>query len=135
MRTYWITADIAWRGATATWPNLHSVGRVESRREGGDHGAMETRDDLPSRPCDASQFAQAVREHGGVANSLPWGLDGSLREDACRIRNEKGAYNCAVLRHLALPLLQWESGHKRGIKAWRKRAGWDRQYLIKVLMG
>jgi hypothetical protein len=39
------------------------------------------------------------------------------------------------LRHIALNLLQQESGHKRGIKARRKRAGWDRQYLIKVLMG
>ena len=58
----------------------------------------------------------------------------SFREDDCRICKEKGAQNFAVLRHIALNLLQRESGHKRGIKARRKRAGWDRQYLIRVLV-
>jgi hypothetical protein len=32
-------------------------------------------------------------------------------------------------------LLQRERDHKRGLKARRKRAGWDRQYLMQVLMG
>jgi predicted transposase YbfD/YdcC len=71
----------------------------------------------------------------GVENALHWVLDVSFRADECRIRKEKGAQNFAVLRHIALNLLQRKSGHKRGIKARRKRAGWDRQYLIQVLMG
>jgi hypothetical protein len=41
----------------------------------------------------------------------------------------------AVLRHMALNLLRREPGHKRGIKARRKRAGWDRDYLCQVLTG
>lgn len=135
IRTYWITSDIEWLGAKASWPNLHSIGMVESHREVGDHRAEETRYYLTSLPCDATQFAKAVREHWGVENSLHWVLDVSFREDDCRIRAEKGAQNFAVLRHIALNLLQQESSHKRGIKARRKRAGWDRQYLIKVLMG
>jgi predicted transposase YbfD/YdcC len=135
IRTYWITSDIEWLGAKASWSNLHSIGMVESHREVGDHIAKETRYYLTSLPCDATQFAKAVREHWGVENSLHWVLDVSFREDDCRIRQEKGAHNCAVWRHIALHLLQRESGHKRGIKARRKRAGWDRQYLIKVLVG
>jgi predicted transposase YbfD/YdcC len=90
---------------------------------------------LTSLASDVTQFAKAVREHWGVENSLHWVLDVSFREDECRIRKEKGAQNFAVLRHIALNLLQRESGHKRGIKARRKRAGWDRQYLTQVLMG
>ena len=39
----------------------------------------------------------------------------------------------SVLRHIALNLLRRESQHKRGIKARRKRAGWDRGYLLQVL--
>jgi predicted transposase YbfD/YdcC len=108
---------------------------VESRREVGGHGAEETRSYLTSLPCDATQFAQAVREHWGVEHALHWVLDVSFRADDCRMRKAKGAQNFAVLRHSALHLLQRESGHKRGIKARRKRAGWDRQYLIKVFMG
>jgi predicted transposase YbfD/YdcC len=81
------------------------------------------------------QFAKAMREYWGVENSLHWVLDVSFREDDCRIRKEKGAQNFAVLRHIALHLLQREGGYKRGIKARRKRAGWNREYLIQVLMG
>jgi predicted transposase YbfD/YdcC len=81
------------------------------------------------------RFAQAVREHWGVANVLQWVLDVSFRADDCRIRQGHGAQNLAILRHMALHLLRRESGHKRGIKARRKRAGWDRDYLFQVLMG
>jgi hypothetical protein len=34
-----------------------------------------------------------------------------------------------------LNLLKRENPHKRGIKARRKRAGWDRDYLLQVLRG
>ena len=114
---------------------MYSIGRGESRREVGDHVTEETRYYWTSLPCDAMPCAKAVREHWGIENSLHWVLDVSFREDDCRIRKEKGAQNFAVLRHIALKLLQRESDHKRGIKARRKRAGWDRQYLIQVLMG
>ena len=81
------------------------------------------------------RFAQAVRQHWGVENSLHWVLDVSFQEDACRIRKEKGAQTFAVLRHIAINLLRREPHHKRGIKARRKRAGWDRDYLVQVLTG
>src|SRR6266496_6073485 len=95
--------------------HLHSIGMVESRREVGDQVAVATRDYLTSLACDVAQFAKAVREHWGVENALHWVLDVSFREDDCRIRKEKGAQNFAVLRHIALNLLQRESSHKRGV--------------------
>ena len=39
----------------------------------------------------------------------------------------------SVLRHMALNLIRRESHHKRGVKARRKRAGWDRYYLLQIL--
>jgi len=134
-RRYWITSDIEWLGAKASWSNLHSVGMVEARREIGDTVQIDTRYFLASLPAHAVRFAQAVRQHWGVENSLHWVLDVSFQEDACRIRKEKGAQTFAVLRHIALNLLRREPHHKRGIKARRKRAGWDRDYLVQVLMG
>ncbi len=124
-----------WLGAKASWANGQSVGMGESRRAMGDHISVETRVSLTSLADDVTQCAKAVREHWGVENALHWVLAVSCRADDCRIRQEKGAQNFAVLRHIALHLLQRESGHKRGIKARRKRAGWARQYLTQVLMG
>lgn len=132
-RRYWITADIDWLGAKASWANLQSLGLVESRREIGEKVEIERRYDLVSLPADGVRFSAAVRQHWGVENGLHWVLDVSFDEDACRIRKDKGAQTFSVLRHIALNLLKPESQHKRGIKARRKRAGWDRDYLLQVL--
>ncbi len=134
-RRYWITSDIEWCGAKASWAQLQSIGMVEARRDIGDTVQIDTRYFLTSLPAHAVPFAHAVRQHWGVENSLHWVLDVSFQEDACRIRKEKGAQTFAVLRHIALNLLRREPHHKRGIKARRKRAGWDRDYLVQVLMG
>ena len=134
-RRYWITSEIEWLGAKASWSNLHSVGMVEARREVGETVQVETRYLLTSLPAQGVRFAQAVRQHWGIENSLHWVLDVSCDEDACRIRKDKGAQTFAVLRHIALNLLRREPHHKRGIKARRKRAGWDRDYLVQVLTG
>ena len=115
-----------------SWANITSVGLVEAQREVGGAVAIEQRYFLTSLPCDAVRFARAVRQHWGVENALHWVLDVSVREDDCRIRQGYGAQNMAVLRHRAWHLLRRESGHKRGIKARRQRAGWDRDYLFQV---
>ena len=130
-----MTSAIDWLGAKASWANLQSVGMVESKREIGNEVSIESRLFLTSLPCDGVRFAQAVRHHWGIENSLHWVLDVSFEEDACRIRKDQGAQTFSVLRHIAVNLLRRERYHKRGIKARRKRAGWDRGYLLQVLMG
>jgi predicted transposase YbfD/YdcC len=132
-RKYWITSDIDWLGAKASWANLQSLGLVESRREIGEKVEIERRYYLVSLPADGVRFGDAVRQHWGVENALHWVLDVSFNEDACRIRKGQGAQTFSVMRHMALNLLKRESQHKRGIKARRKRAGWDRDYLVQVL--
>ncbi len=132
-RRYWITSAIEWLGAKASWAKLQSLGMVESRREHGEQVEIDRRYYLVSLPCDGVRFSEAVRQHWGIENGLHWVLDVSFDEDACRIRKDKGAQTFSVLRHIALNLLKRESRHKRGIKARRKRAGWDRDYLLQVL--
>jgi predicted transposase YbfD/YdcC len=111
---------------------MASVGLVESHRDVRGEVSIELQLFLTSLPCDAVRFVQAVRAHWGVDDALHWVLDLSFREDDCRIRQGHGAQNRAVRRHRALHLLRRASGHTRGIKARRKRAGWDRDYLLQV---
>ena len=106
---------------------------VESRREHGEKVEIKRRYYLVSLPADGVRFSDAVRQHWGVENKLHWVLDVSFAEDASRIRKDNGAQTFSVLRHIAVTLLRRESQHKRGIKARRKRAGWDRDYLLQVL--
>jgi predicted transposase YbfD/YdcC len=134
-RRYWLTSEIDWLGATASWANLQSVGMVESRREIGATVQTDTRYFLTSLPAQGVRFAEAVRQHWGIENALHWVLDVSFDEDACRIRKDKGAQTFAVLRHIAVNLVRREPSHKRGVKARRKRAGWDRDYLVQILTG
>ncbi|HIQ38350.1 MAG TPA: ISAs1 family transposase, partial [Desulfocapsa sulfexigens] len=61
-------------------------------------------------------------------------LDVAFREDELRIREGNVAENFTVLRHFALNLLKQEKTAKVGIKNRRLMAGWDNDYLPKVLM-
>ena len=129
-RRYWLTGGIECLGVKGSWANIAGVGMVESQVEVGAEVSFERRYFLTSLGCDAERFAQAVRQHWGIENSLHWVLDVSFREDDCRIRQDAGAQTMSVLRHMALNLIRRESHHKRGVKARRKRAGWDRHYLL-----
>ena len=81
------------------------------------------------------RFAGAVREHWGIENREHYILDMTFNEDASRIRRDRAPENFAVLRHIALNLLQHERTWKRGLKGRMKRAGWDEGYLLQVLSG
>ena len=134
-RRYGITSAIEWLGAKASWSHWPSVGMVAARRAVGDTVQVETRDVLTSLPAPGVRFAQAVRPHWGIEHSRHGVRDVACDEDAWRMRQDKGAHTFAVLRHIALHLLRREPPHKRGIKARRKRAGWDRDSLFQVLTG
>lgn len=77
----------------------------------------------------------AVRSHWGIENELHWTLDLAFDEDGCRVRKDHGPENFALLRHIALNLLKQETTCKRGINGKRLLAGWNQEYLLKVLTG
>lgn len=62
-------------------------------------------------------------------------LDIVFREDHSRLRKDNGPQNFAILRHIALSLLQQERTAKVGVKAKRLKAALDQAYLLKVLSG
>ena len=60
-------------------------------------------------------------------------LDASFREDDSRVRTGNAPENMATIWHAALALLNQERRSKISIKAKRKLAAWDNDYLLSIL--
>lgn len=118
------------------WPGLKGIGMVEAERRIGEKRSTETRYYLLSAPLSAKAFGEATRSHWGIENRVHWVLDVGFHEDQSRIRSGNAAENLAVLRHLALNLLQHQSEPKNrrlSVKGRRLKAGWDNDYLLRIL--
>jgi predicted transposase YbfD/YdcC len=85
--------------------------------------------------CGAKRILPTVRSHWSIVNNLHWFLDIAFDEDRHRLRKDHCPENFAVLRHIALNLLKQEKSPKRSIKGKRLFAGWNQDYLLKVLSG
>jgi predicted transposase YbfD/YdcC len=139
-----VTDDLTGLGkAAAGWAGLGSVVMVESERQNlGDTGdtagrvTTERRLYLSSiRSLDAGRMADLVRGHWSVENKLHWQLDVSFDEDQRRIRTGHGAENYSRLCRIALNLLKRDTTVKAGIKSKRLTAGWDHDYLLRLISG
>ena len=116
------------------WQGLRSIGLVYSeRQEGSQEPSMDTRVFITSLPPRVKTFARAVRNHWGIETSLHWVLDIAFREDESRLRKGHGQENLALIRRLAASLLHNEPTCKTGVACKRKCAGWNDDYLLKVL--
>jgi len=114
------------------WTQLTSVCRIRAQRIIGDDYSSEDRFYIASIEG-ARLVLHSARSHWGIENKLHWVLDIAFDEDRSRIHKGNGAENMAVLRHIALNLLQQEDSCKRSIKGKRLLAGWKNDYLLKVL--
>jgi predicted transposase YbfD/YdcC len=126
--------DLFWGDVQQEWANLNSLVRLERIRKTSKGITSEVRYYISSLRADAARCQRVVRRHWGIENKLHYVLDVSMDEDDCRIRKDHGAENFAALRHIALNLLRQEKSTEAGVKARRKLAGWDHEYLAKVLL-
>ena len=126
-------ACLEYLSTAGDWPGLRSVGMVRSERREGDRVSVESRYYISSLESDAQRFLKATRSHWGIENSVHWVLDMSFREDESRVRSGNAPENLATIRHAALNLLRQDRQSKISIKAKRKLAAWDNDYLLSIL--
>lgn len=136
VRRTWSTSSVAWFEDRAQWAGLRSFAAVECERTVGDKTSCERRYFISSLDGrDAHVIGDTVRSHWGIENKLHWVLDVAFSEDACRVRKGYGAENFSRLRRIALNLSKQEQTAGLSIKKKRLRAGWDHDYLLKLLTG
>ena len=134
IRKVWYSENVQWMQDRQQWQGLSSLVAVESQRTLGDKVSSERRYFISSLSgIGAESIGRMIRSHWGIENKLHWSLDVSFGEDNCRIRKDFGAENFSRVRRIALNLLKQEETAKCGIKAKQHKAGWDEQYMLKVL--
>ena len=109
-----------------------AIGTVVRTREIKGETKSETAYYLLSTPLTAERFNEVVRSHWGVENGLHWRLDVVMNEDRMRNRLDHGPYNLAILRDMAINVMQKE-GSKGSLRGKFKRAGWQDAYLTRLL--
>lgn len=117
------------------WKNMRSIIRIESIREfkGKDRIEKSTRYYISSLDTTARELQKIVRSHWAVENKLHWSLDVAFGEDLNRKRINHAAQNFSLINKIALNMAKNEKTCRLGIKSKRKIAGWDENYLLKIL--
>lgn len=82
---------------------------------------------------DPQRLERVLRAHWAIENNLHWVLDIAFDEDSNRTRKGHSAANFAVIRHIALNLIKAEKTAKVEVKIKRLKAGWDNNYLLRIL--
>jgi predicted transposase YbfD/YdcC len=115
------------------WAGLETIVIVERTRRLWKETTHEVQFYLSSLEPDAGKIGRAIRQHWGIENQLHWTLDVTFGEDRSRVRRGHGPENLGLLRRLALNALHQEQSFKGSLASKRRRAGWNNDYLLRVL--
>lgn len=132
-REIYVTKDIDWLPQKENWSNLQSIIMVKSERLIlGQTSSIEKRYYISSLPACALKIANAIRKHWGIEQTH-WILDVAFREDEQNADAGNIAENMSLMRRIALNMLKQEKSAKCGIEIKRQAAGWNNEYLLKVI--
>lgn len=131
-----VVSDVDWlKKGHAEWKSIKSIILIESTREIKGKFSTEIRYYISSLTQTPEKTLSSIRSHWAIENALHWVLDMSFGDDQCRIRKENAPQVMAVIRHMALNLLQLAKAQmkRQSIKRLRKMAGWDNNMLSYIL--
>lgn len=133
-RTYCVApVPESMRTVGSGWEGLKSIGQAINVTTTGEHTSVEVRYYISSRPAKVNEFANSVRKHWGI-ESMHWVLDVVFGEDASRIRMGNATENMSFTRKFVTSLLKQDTS-RSSLKAKRKRAGWNTDFLETILFG
>lgn len=131
-RFYYITGlPESLADAAEEWTGMRSVGEVITITERDGKRTCEVRHYIGSIEPKVRKFAESVRGHWGIENSLHWVLDVTFNEDQSRIRKDNGPDNFGLLRRFAISLIKQDKS-PGSVRRKRKRAGWNNEALAKI---
>jgi predicted transposase YbfD/YdcC len=134
-RRCYLYSDFSHIEEPSKWKDLKAIVKIEAERYIKSTGQTQKEIRLYITSCagNAKMISSAIRAHWGVENSLHWVLDVSFGEDASRKRDGHSAQNFSILNRIALNLVKNEQSKKRSVKGKRLDAGWDNDYLLKIM--
>lgn len=121
-------------GIPEVWPDVAAVVQVNRVREVGGRRTQTTHYYLSSHRATAEMLGRVVRAHWDIENGLHWVLDVVYGEDDSRVRAGHAGANLGLVRRVAVALSRRTPGKGSGVTK-RKRAGWDDEFMVKVLNG
>src|SRR5215210_3764956 len=114
------------------FPGLAAVGRIEASRTGSDGRTTQaTRYLVLSRRLSPRKLLDTVRAHWSIENHLHWTLDVVFDEDDARSRKNYAPENLAVIRRLALNILNTHPD-KRSTASKMRQAKWKQTYFLSL---
>ncbi len=89
---------------------------------------------LSSLPPKVKTLAKLIRQHWSIENSLHWVLDVTFSEDKSRIRKQHAPQTSALLRRMAVSILQGDTSLKDSLRGKRYRACLSTNNLERILL-
>lgn len=132
-RYYQITAP-HWLFERSKWKSLKTLGAAVRLYYEDGVERMDTRYFICSLRRNGKQFAEVVRGHWAIENTLHWSLDMTYREDESRVRHRTFADNLSWLRRITLSLIKQHPGRHSNIMK-RRMAGWSTDFMMQILTG
>lgn len=128
-----LSTDLEWlRAKYPHWKTIKSIVKINSIREFNEtkKNSQEDRYYISSLENPTPELVlKSIRDHWGIENTLHWTLDMSFNEDYSRIRKQNAPHVMAIIRHVALNLLQLGKQKRQSIKGNRKICSWDNNFL------
>lgn len=128
-----ILTDLSLVENVSKWESLKSIVKLERERYFKATGKKENETSYYISTLDSAKaIANGIRKHWGIENKVHWTLDVAFSEDLSRKRAGNAAKNFTNLNRIALNLLK-QNNTKIGIKGKRKMAGWNNDFVFKLI--
>lgn len=131
-RKYTVLYNVEGVASRGEWAGLRVIGQCYREREAAGKKSVEMHCFIGSFAGRAKEYGVALRGHWGIENNLHWQLDVVFREDAGQVSRRGSAESFAVLRRMALGLLQRAPGNE-SIAQKRYKAALNPGYIVEVI--